>query len=135
MVQSAQKVGDKGREVQIWGRTSGGRPRGKVKLSGGSETAQIDVRTSDVDGEGDTAVSTSSSKFDPVEDMVVIPIPPPVIHTLIPVEVPEAFVPRHFGRLLLLPMSHHVRRIQYMMGFQSIGWTQGLVCRRSTLLR
>jgi hypothetical protein len=92
MVQSAQKVGDKGREVRIWGRTSGGRPRGKVKLSGGSETAQIGVRTSDVDGEGDTAVSTSS-EFDPVEDMVVIPIPPPVIHTLIPVEVPEAFIP------------------------------------------
>jgi chromosome segregation ATPase len=46
---------------------------------------------SDVDGER-TAVSTSSSEFDPVENMVVIPIPPPVI-TLIPVEVPEAFIP------------------------------------------
>jgi chromosome segregation ATPase len=46
---------------------------------------------SDVDGEG-TAVSTSSSEFDPVENMVAIPIPPPVI-TLIPVEVPEAFIP------------------------------------------
>jgi chromosome segregation ATPase len=46
---------------------------------------------SDVDGEG-TAVSTSSSEFDPVENMVAIPIPPPVI-TLIPIEVPEAFIP------------------------------------------
>jgi hypothetical protein len=47
----------------------------------------------DEDAEGDTAVSTSSSEFDPVENMVVIPIPPPVIHTLIPVEVSEAFIP------------------------------------------
>jgi hypothetical protein len=46
---------------------------------------------SDVNG-GGTAVSTSSSEFDPVENMVAIPIPPPVI-TLIPVEVPEAFIP------------------------------------------
>jgi hypothetical protein len=46
---------------------------------------------SDVDGEG-TAVSTSLSEFDPVENMVAIPIPPPVI-TLIPIEVPEAFIP------------------------------------------
>jgi hypothetical protein len=46
---------------------------------------------SDVDGKG-TAVSTSSSEFDPMENMVAIPIPPPVI-TLIPVEVPEAFIP------------------------------------------
>jgi chromosome segregation ATPase len=46
---------------------------------------------SDADGEG-TAVSTSSSEFDPVENMVAIPIPPPVI-TLIPIEVPEAFIP------------------------------------------
>jgi chromosome segregation ATPase len=45
----------------------------------------------DVEGEG-TAVSTSSSEFDPVENMVAIPIPPPVI-TLIPIEVPEAFIP------------------------------------------
>jgi chromosome segregation ATPase len=45
------------------------------------------------DAEGDTTVSTSSSEFDPVENMVAIPIPPPVIHTLIPVEVPEAFIP------------------------------------------
>jgi hypothetical protein len=47
----------------------------------------------DEDAEGDTAVSTSSSEFDPVENMVAIPIPPPVIHTLIPVEVSEAFIP------------------------------------------
>jgi chromosome segregation ATPase len=46
---------------------------------------------SDVDGEG-TAVSTSSSEFDPVENMVAIPIPPPIV-TLIPIEVPEAFIP------------------------------------------
>jgi hypothetical protein len=46
---------------------------------------------SDVDGEG-TAVSTSLSEFDPVENMVAIPIPPLVI-TLIPIEVPEAFIP------------------------------------------
>jgi hypothetical protein len=46
---------------------------------------------SDVDGEG-TAVSTSLSEFDPVENMVAIPIPPPVI-MLIPIEVPEAFIP------------------------------------------
>jgi chromosome segregation ATPase len=46
---------------------------------------------SDVEGDR-TAVSTSSSEFDPVENMVAIPIPPPVI-TLIPIEVPEAFIP------------------------------------------
>jgi chromosome segregation ATPase len=46
---------------------------------------------SDVDGEG-IAVSTSSSEFDPVENMVAIPIPPPIV-TLIPIEVPEAFIP------------------------------------------
>jgi hypothetical protein len=45
------------------------------------------------DAEGDTAVSTSSSEFDLVENMVAIPIPPPVLHTLIPVEVSEAFIP------------------------------------------
>jgi hypothetical protein len=48
---------------------------------------------SDVDAEGDSAVSTSSSEFDSVENMVAIPIPPPVLHTLIPIEVPEAFTP------------------------------------------
>jgi hypothetical protein len=48
---------------------------------------------SDADAEGDTVVSTSSSEFDPVENTVAIPIPPPVIHTLIPVEVSEAFIP------------------------------------------
>jgi hypothetical protein len=52
-----------------------------------------DVVMEEADGEGDTAVSTSSSEFDPVENMVVIPIPPPVIHTLIPVELSEAFIP------------------------------------------
>jgi hypothetical protein len=46
---------------------------------------------SDVDGEG-TVVLTSSLEFDPVENMVAIPIPPPVI-TLIPIEVPEVFIP------------------------------------------
>jgi predicted transcriptional regulator len=46
---------------------------------------------SDVDGEG-TAASTSLSEFDPVENMVAIPIPPPIV-TLIPIEVPEAFIP------------------------------------------
>jgi hypothetical protein len=45
----------------------------------------------DTDGEG-TAVSSSSSEFNPVENMVAIPIPPPVI-TLIPIEVSEAFIP------------------------------------------
>jgi hypothetical protein len=49
---------------------------------------------SDVDGEGDVVMSTSSSEFDRVENMAVIPIPPPVIHNvLIPIEVPEAFIP------------------------------------------
>jgi hypothetical protein len=47
----------------------------------------------DEDAERDTVVSTSSSEFDLVENMVAIPIPPPVFHTLILVEVPEAFVP------------------------------------------
>ena len=47
----------------------------------------------DEDAAGDTAVSSLSSEFDLVENMVAIPIPPPVIHTLIPVEVPEAFIP------------------------------------------
>jgi hypothetical protein len=46
---------------------------------------------SEVDGDG-TAVLTSSSEFDPVENMVAIPIPPPVI-MLIPIEVPEVFIP------------------------------------------
>ena len=45
------------------------------------------------DAVGDTVVSSSSSEFDPVENMVAIPIPPPVVHTLIPVEVSEAFIP------------------------------------------
>jgi hypothetical protein len=45
----------------------------------------------DVDGEG-TAISTSLSEFDLVENMVAIPIPPPIV-TLIPIEVPEAFIP------------------------------------------
>jgi chromosome segregation ATPase len=49
----------------------------------------------DIDDEG--AVSTSSSKFDPVENMVVIPIPPPIIHnTLILIEVPADFMPEAF---------------------------------------
>jgi hypothetical protein len=47
----------------------------------------------EVDAEGDTVVSSSSSEFDPVENMVAIPILPPVIHTLIPVEVSETFIP------------------------------------------
>jgi hypothetical protein len=47
----------------------------------------------DEDAEGDTAVSTSLSEFDPVENMVAIPIPPPVLHTLILLEVSEAFIP------------------------------------------
>ena len=49
----------------------------------------------DVLEEGDhTAVLTSSSEFDLVENMVAIPIPPPIIHnTLILIEVPEAFIP------------------------------------------
>jgi hypothetical protein len=50
-------------------------------------------KAEDKDAEGDTAVSTSLSEFDPVENMVAIPIPPPVLHTLIPVEVSEAFIP------------------------------------------
>jgi predicted nucleic acid-binding Zn-ribbon protein len=45
------------------------------------------------DGEGDMAVSTSSPEFNPVENMVVIPIPPSIIHTLIPIEVPKTFIP------------------------------------------
>jgi hypothetical protein len=36
---------DKGREVRIQGRMSGGRPRGKVKISGRPEAAHIGVRT------------------------------------------------------------------------------------------
>jgi hypothetical protein len=46
------------------------------------------------DEEGHTAMSTSSLEFDPVENMVAIPIPPPVIHNvLISIKVPEAFIP------------------------------------------
>jgi chromosome segregation ATPase len=43
------------------------------------------------DGEG-SVVLTSLLEFDPVENMVAIPIPPPIV-TLIPIEVPEAFIP------------------------------------------
>jgi chromosome segregation ATPase len=45
----------------------------------------------DADGEG-TAVLTSLSEFDPVENIVAIPIPPLTL-MLIPIEVPEAFIP------------------------------------------
>ena len=49
---------------------------------------------SEEDANGDEVRSSSSSDFGPVENMVVIPIPAPsVIHTLIPVDVPEAFIP------------------------------------------
>ena len=60
------------------------------------------------DAEGDTVVSSSSSEFDLVENMVVIPIPPPVIHTLIPVEVSEAFIPLSLWMTPSLPyvMDH-----------------------------
>jgi hypothetical protein len=51
-----------------------------------------DAVMEEADAKGDAVVSTSSSEFDPVENMVAIPIPPPTIHTLIPVEVPEALV-------------------------------------------
>jgi hypothetical protein len=47
----------------------------------------------DGDPKGDMAVSTSLSEFDLVENMVLIPIPPPIFHMLIPIEVPEAFIP------------------------------------------
>jgi hypothetical protein len=47
----------------------------------------------DEDAKGDTAVLTSLLEFDLVENMIAIPIPPPVLHTLIPVEVSEAFIP------------------------------------------
>jgi chromosome segregation ATPase len=47
-----------------------------------------------LDEGGNAAVLTSLSEFDPVENMVAIPIPPPVIHNaLIPIKVPEAFIP------------------------------------------
>ena len=46
---------------------------------------------SEVDGEG-TAILTSLLEFSPEENMVAIPIPPPIV-TLIPIEVPEAFIP------------------------------------------
>jgi hypothetical protein len=47
------------------------------------------------DAEGDTAVSSSSSDFDLVENVVAIPIPTPsIIHgALIPIKVPEEFIP------------------------------------------
>ena len=66
-------------------------------LSVQSQVAEVEdavmAESGDEDAEGDTAVSTSSSEFDLVENMVAIPIPPPIIHTLIPIEVPEAFIP------------------------------------------
>jgi hypothetical protein len=44
------------------------------------------------EGEGNTVVSSSSSELDPVENMVVIPVPAPaVVQTL--VEIPEEYVP------------------------------------------
>jgi hypothetical protein len=46
------------------------------------------------DAEGEMVVSSSSSKFDPVENMVTIPIPAPsTVYTLVPVDVPEEFIP------------------------------------------
>ena len=58
------------------------------------------VMEDDSEEEGQTVVLMSSSEFDPVENMVAIPIPPPVIHnTLILIEVPEAFIPGLTQRL------------------------------------
>ena len=49
---------------------------------------------SEEDANGDEVRSSSSSDFGPVENMVAIPVPvPSVIHTLIPVDVPEVFIP------------------------------------------
>jgi chromosome segregation ATPase len=89
------------------------------------------------DLKGGTAVSTSSSEFDPVENMVAIPIPPPIIHNmLIPIKVPVDFLPEAFIPLSLRetpspPMSRHVRRIRFMMGSRNTGLTQRLARRRS----
>jgi hypothetical protein len=66
---------------------------------------------SDVDGEG-TAVSTSSSEFDPVENMVAIPIPPPIV-TLIPIEVSEAFIPPSLRTTLSPPYVEPIQRKKY----------------------
>jgi hypothetical protein len=78
--------------------------QGLVALQNGSvislrvcveEIEDVMIEDSDVDAEGDTALSTSSSDIDLVENMVVIPIPvPSTIHgALIPIEVPEGFIP------------------------------------------
>jgi hypothetical protein len=84
------------------------------------------------DAEDEGAMSTSSLEFDLVENMVAIPIPPPVIHnTLIPIECLRLSFLHRFGRLLLHPMLRHMRRIWSIIGFWSIGLTQRLACRRS----
>jgi hypothetical protein len=51
-----------------------------------------DILMEDADASGEP--SDSSSDLDPVENMVTIPIPgPPMVRTLVPVEVPSKFVP------------------------------------------
>ena len=48
----------------------------------------------DDDAKGDEVVSSLSLDFGPAENMVAIPVPAPsVVHTLIPVDVPEVFIP------------------------------------------
>jgi hypothetical protein len=78
--------------------------QGLVALQNGStislqvwikELEDMVMEGSDEDAEGDTAVSTSSSDLDPVENMVAIPIPTPsIVHgALIPIKVLEEFIP------------------------------------------
>jgi hypothetical protein len=57
-----------------------------------SEVEDAVMVESEDDAEGETALSSSSSDVDPVENMVAIPVPAPsIIHML--VEIPEEFVP------------------------------------------
>jgi hypothetical protein len=62
-------------------------------LSVQSHAAEVeDVVMADTDDAEGEVLSSSSSNLDPVENMVVIPIPAPsIIHTL--VEIPEEFIP------------------------------------------
>jgi hypothetical protein len=53
-----------------------------------------DIVMEDSNAEGDVVESSELSCEDPVENMVVIPVPAPsVVHTLVPINIPLEFIP------------------------------------------
>jgi hypothetical protein len=85
------------------------------------------MEESDDDTEGEVVSSSSSTDVEPVENMVAIPIPAPlVIHTLIPIGVPEEFIPPSLRSTPSPPYVQACEKIRYMMECWSIGLTQGL---------